>query len=182
MRLSSVSKRGLPIGGLRSHLGWWLPNGGPGVRCCAGVMIQEPLSMAPDLIFDEVRGAIKAGIGFLRLGIRLQRRAGTQMQGAIGPESRPLRFNRDMTSDQPGPVFRQCGIDSRFYMRAKSQAYVQILSRDTQSHSLLSAAGGACRCSRRRCGQRIVFPTAGRSGRVSGLELSLLPLSKGRGE
>lgn len=142
MRLSSVSKRGLPIG-LRSHLGW-LPNEGPGVHGCAGVMIQEPLSMAPDLIFDEVRGAIKAGIGFLRFGIRLQRRAGTQMQGAISPESRPLRFNRDMTSDQPCPVFRQCGIYSRFYVRAKSQAYVQILSRDSAKsfHTL-------------RCGRRL---------------------------
>ena len=116
------------------------------VRRRAGVMIQEPLSMAPDLIFNEVRGAIEAGIGFLRLGVRLQRRAGTQMQGAIRPKSRTLRFNRDMASDQPGPVFRERGINSRFDMRAKSQANVQILARDTQSHCLLSTAGGARRC------------------------------------
>jgi hypothetical protein len=36
-------------------------------------MIQQPLSMAPDLIFDEIRGAIEAGIWLMRLGVGLQR-------------------------------------------------------------------------------------------------------------
>jgi len=41
----------------------------------AGMMIQLPLPMAPDLIFDEIRGAIKARIGLVRLRVRLDCRA-----------------------------------------------------------------------------------------------------------
>src|SRR2546423_482178 len=51
-RLSSLGKRGFPIGPLAR----WLSDHGPVVRRRAGVTVHEPLSMAPDLIFNEVRG------------------------------------------------------------------------------------------------------------------------------
>jgi hypothetical protein len=99
--------------------------------------------MAPDLIFDEIRGAIKAGIGFMRLGVGLQRDAGHQMQGTIRPESRPFRFDRYMAGGRSSPVFRKGRIDSRLYVRAKSFADVQILARDAQSHCPFSVTGAA---------------------------------------
>src|ERR1019366_3978990 len=98
------------------------------------------------------------------------------MQGAIGPESRSFRFDRDMTSDQPRPVFRQRGIDSRFNVRAKCRADVQILSRDTQSHCLLSDAGGAPAV----VAGALLPQRPGGTAVVSGIELSLFQVSKGR--
>src|SRR5580704_4751533 len=106
-------------------------------------MIQKPLSMAPDLIFDEIRGAIEAGVGLMRLGVGLQRDAGHQVQGTIGPESRPFRLNRYMVGGRSSPVLRQGGIDSRLDVRTKSFAYVQILARDAQSHCPFSVTGAA---------------------------------------
>jgi hypothetical protein len=90
-------------------------------------MIHEPLSMAPDLIFDQIRGAIEAGIGLVRLCVCLQRRAGHQVQGAIGPESRSFWFNRYMAGGLSSPIFRQGGVDSRRDVGAKSLADFKIL-------------------------------------------------------
>src|ERR1700730_15226993 len=104
-------------------------------------MIQETLSIAPDLIFDEVRGVIEAGVGLMRLGVGLQRDAGHQVQGTIGPESRPFRFNRYVPGGRSSPVFRHGGIDSRLDVRAKSFANVQILARDAQTHCPFSFTG-----------------------------------------
>jgi len=98
---------------------------------------------AVGLTIDEIRGAIEAGVGLMRLGVGLQRDAGHQVQGTIGPESRPFRFNRYMAGGRSSPVFRQGGIDSRLDVRPKSFADVQILARDAQSHCPFSVTGAA---------------------------------------
>jgi hypothetical protein len=47
----------------------------PAFRRRGHVMVKQALSVAPNLIFDEIGGAIEAGIRFVRPRVRLHRRA-----------------------------------------------------------------------------------------------------------
>ncbi len=61
--------------------------------------------MAADLVFDEIRSVIEAGIGVMCLCVCLQRGARCQVQGTIGPETVSFRFNRYMARGRSRPVF-----------------------------------------------------------------------------
>ena len=114
--------------------------GGDDIACCrrgfrpaAGVMLLEAPLVAAEPLLDAFGGAVEAQVSILRAAFGVKHDAGIEMDGAVGPESRPFGLERHMAGEAAIEIFAQRRGDTLLDMGAKGIADIEVLSGNAQN-------------------------------------------------
>ena len=100
----------------------------------AGGAVLEPALVALEPLLDHHERLVGAGIGVVRVRIRLQRNAGIKMQRTVGAETEAVLAQRDVAGVIAVEIFTQDLFGPIVHAAAEGLADVNALARNPKSH------------------------------------------------
>ena len=100
-------------------------------------MLLEPALVAAEALLDALGGLVEARVSILGPPLRLEHDAGIEMDGALGPEARPLALEGDVAGETAVEIFLHRLAEAGLDLDAESVANIEILAGNAQTHGRL---------------------------------------------